>query len=243
MGNDREKDNFIKALGMVRLKGEEPAWKRLEFIERHEELDITNPTSLLREIDRLRLEKSEIAAQLEKAQTLLQTHIEMEKEKEIINNAELNKLQLQLKSANNRIEELVKLADFRARTYKDNMLKSGLGFKPYDEGASEFSDITESEISTNENTMDVLVRGCELDELVLRKLLSGKVMDLEGLQTMVALDFYNHDTQNSEVTEGLKPNYNFQVAYRVNVNEELINYMENEFLRVDLFLSILVNII
>jgi len=236
MGNDREKDNFIKALGMVRLKGEEPAWKRLEFIERHEELDIKDPVSLLKEIDRLRLEKSEIAAQLEKAQTLLHTHLEMEKEKEIIHSAEVNKLQLQLKSANNRIEELVKLADFRARTYKDNLLKTGgAGFKPYDDGASEFSDITESEISTNENTLDVLVGNCELDELVLRKLLSGKVMDLDGLQTMVAIDFYNHDTQNSEITDGLKPNYNFQLAYRVNVDEQLINYMENEFLRVSVY--------
>jgi len=235
MGNDREKDNFIKALGMVRLKGEEPAWKRLEFIERHEELDIKDPVSLLKEIDRLRLEKSEIAAQLEKAQTLLHTHLEMEKEKEIINSAEVNKLQLQLKSANNRIEELVKLADFRARTYKDNLLKTGANYKPYDDGASEFSDITESEISTNENTLDVLVGNCELDELVVRKLLSGKVMDLDGLQTMVAVDFYNHDTQNSEITDGLKPNYNFQLAYRCNVDEQLVNHMENEFLRAEIY--------
>lgn len=225
---------------MVRLQGEEPAWKRIEFIERHGELDINNIPSLLKEIDRLRLEKSEIAAQLEKAQTLLHTHLEMDKDKDIIHKAESEKNQLQLKSANNRIEELTKLADFRARNYKDNMLKSGISFKPYDEGASEFSEITESELVSTENTLDVLVRNCELDELVLRKLLGGKVLELDGLQTMVAVDFYNHETQNSEINEGLKPNYNFQVAYKVTVDENLITYMENEFLRVRIMVDIVV---
>lgn len=218
---------------MVRLQGEEPAWKRLEFIERHGELDINNLPSLLKEIDRLRIEKSEIAAQLEKAQTLLHTHLEMEREKDIINKAEADKLQLQLKSSNNRIEELTKLANFGARNYGNNILKPGISFRPYDEGASEFSDITESELATTENTLDVLVRNCEFDELVLRKMLAGKVLELDGLQTMVAVDFYNHETQNSEISEGLKPNYNFQMAYKVNVDENLITYMENEFIRVN----------
>lgn len=196
----------------------------------------------MKEIDRLRIEKSEIAAQLEKAQTLLHTHLEMEREKEIISKAEADKLQLQLKSSNNRIEELTKLADFRARNYRDNMLKSGISFKPYDEGASEFSDITESELATTENTLDVLVRNCEFDELVLRKMLAGKVLELDGLQTMVAVDFYNHETQNSEICEGLKPNFNFQVAYKVNVEENLITYMENEFLRVKKLLIYFTNL-
>lgn len=222
----------MKALGVLKLRGEEPAWKKLEFIDRTQDLDMNDVPSLVKEINRLRLEKSEIAAQLEKTQTLLQTHLEMEKERETIHQAEMHKVQLQLKAANNRIEELVRIADFRAKNYKEMLMKTGAVFKPYDQEDDEFSVITESDLHAGENTFDVLIKDCEIDELVVKKILAGKVSDMRALQTICAIDFYNHETQSSAVCEGLKPNYNFQIAYRVTVDEPLINYMENESLKV-----------
>mmetsp|Transcript_30757 Transcript_30757/g.27961 ORF Transcript_30757/g.27961 Transcript_30757/m.27961 type:complete len:251 (+) Transcript_30757:739-1491(+) len=93
-GSDREKDNFYKALGIVKLQGENPAWKQLEFIERIENMDKDDIPGLVKEVERLKIEKSEIAAQLEKAQTLLQTHLDIEKERQIIHDSEMHKLQL-----------------------------------------------------------------------------------------------------------------------------------------------------
>ena len=159
-----------------------------------------------------------------------------EKENESSWKTKISKLELELKSLNSRIEELIKLADFKARTYKENMLKSGLNFKPYDDDASDFSEMTDSELGDmDSNALEVLIRHCDLDELFLRRLLGGKMLDLDGLQTMVAVDFFNHDTQHSEISEGLKPNYNFQLSFKVNVDEGLINYMEHEYLRVRSF--------
>lgn len=162
MNTDEEKDNFLKALGLVKLKGEEPAWMKLDFIERSHEVNTSDIPSLLKEIDRLRMEKSELAAQLEKSQTLLKTHLEIEKEKQIINETDKQKLELQLKASQHRIDELVKLSDFRRRGGDDNRYPAD---KLYDDNVSEFSDITESELHAGENTMDLFIGECELDEV------------------------------------------------------------------------------
>jgi hypothetical protein len=50
----------------VKLQGQEPAWKKIDFIERSKEVDPTDLPGILKELDRLRIEKSELAAQLEK---------------------------------------------------------------------------------------------------------------------------------------------------------------------------------
>ena len=73
---ERENDNFLKALGLVKWKGEDPAWYKLDFIEKGAKLDMKDPESLWREIERLRMEKGELAAQLEKVQTLLKIQME-----------------------------------------------------------------------------------------------------------------------------------------------------------------------
>ena len=133
---------------------------KLEFIERAHELNANDIDSLLKEIDRLRLEKSELAAQLEKSQTLLKTHLEIEKEKHLVTETEKQRLELQVKSAQHRIDELVKLADFR----KQGEYAFGTE-KPYDEDAPEFSEITETELHAGENTFDLFVGDCELDQV------------------------------------------------------------------------------
>lgn len=152
----------MKALGLVKLKGQEPAWLKLDFIERAHELNMNDIPTLLKEIDRLRMEKSELAAQLEKAQTLLKTHMDIEREKQIINETERQKLELQLKSAQHRIEELAKLSDFRRHASYGGYQSDKL----YDDAASEFSDITESELHAGENTFDLFIGECELDDVI-----------------------------------------------------------------------------
>ncbi len=75
---ERENDNFLKALGLVKWKGEDPAWYKLDFLEKGGKIDMKDPESLWREIERLRMEKGELAAQLEKVQTLLKIQMESE---------------------------------------------------------------------------------------------------------------------------------------------------------------------
>ena len=116
--NLQDNDTFIKALGVMKWKGEDPAWMKVDFIDRAD-FDKNDPMALRKEIEHLRLEKGELAAHLEKTQTLLKTHMDIESERERIHNMEKEKIELQLKAALARADELAKLADLRGHSKRD----------------------------------------------------------------------------------------------------------------------------
>ena len=150
----------MTTLGMVKLKGQDPAWMKLDFLEKIGDGSTKDLPSLMKENDRLRIEKSELAGQLEKSQTLLKTHLDIEKERQLIADTDKQKSDIQLKAAQHRIEELVKLADFRR--HGEHAFRSD---KAYDDAASEFSEMTESELQAGENTFDLFIGEGELDEV------------------------------------------------------------------------------
>ena len=99
-------DQFYKALGLIRWNGEKPAWMELDIIERDRVIDQNDKNELIREIERLRTEKAELASFLEKLQTMLSTQQEIEQQKDEIHDNEMKRVQLQLKQISHRNEEL-----------------------------------------------------------------------------------------------------------------------------------------
>jgi protein fantom len=63
--NNWDNDQFLKVLGNLKWTGEDPAWRKIEFIDRTY-LDSDDPNVLRKEIEHLKLEKGELAAHLEK---------------------------------------------------------------------------------------------------------------------------------------------------------------------------------
>ena len=110
MGEDV--DEFMKALGIMKLDGEEPAWSTLDFVERQKAAS-EDLASLRKENERLKIEKAQIAAELEKAHTLLSMKGEIDKERNAMHERESESQKYQLQSAQRRAEDLAKLADFR----------------------------------------------------------------------------------------------------------------------------------
>jgi hypothetical protein len=110
MGEDV--DSFMHALGIMKLRGEEPAWARLDFLEQGSTSE--DIPSMRREIERLKNEKAQIAAELEKAHTLLAMKNDIDKERNGMHERESESYKFQLKSAQQRADDLAKLADFRA---------------------------------------------------------------------------------------------------------------------------------
>jgi hypothetical protein len=111
MGEDV--DSFMRALGIMKLRGEEPSWARLDFLERAQAIP-DDPQGLRREIERLKNEKAQIAAELEKAHTLLAMKNDIDKERNAMHERESESYKFQLQSAQQRADDLAKLADFRA---------------------------------------------------------------------------------------------------------------------------------
>ena len=64
--NKFDNDEFLKLLGNLKWSGEDPAWRKIEFIDRTY-IDSEDPLVLRKEIQHLKLEKGELAAHLEKA--------------------------------------------------------------------------------------------------------------------------------------------------------------------------------
>ena len=98
-----------------------PIWANLPFLEqleqRPEQQD--DKRMLKNEIDRLRQEKQEFAAELEKAQNLLLLQQDITKENTIFFKHEENRLTLVEKSAAAKVEELSRRVDNKARTLAD----------------------------------------------------------------------------------------------------------------------------
>ena len=73
---------FRKTMGDMKFDGDEPLWSRLDFAESAgvgRKIDENNPQSLLAEIERLRMDKRDLAAELEKTQTMLTLQYDIEK--------------------------------------------------------------------------------------------------------------------------------------------------------------------
>ena len=60
-----DNDQFLKVLGNLKWTGEDPAWRKIEFIDRTF-IDSEDPHLLRKEIEHLKLEKGELAAHLER---------------------------------------------------------------------------------------------------------------------------------------------------------------------------------
>lgn len=51
------------------------------------------------------------------------------------------------------------------------------------------------------------------------------------------MDFYNHETKTSELSEGFEPNYSTQFSFKNNVDDFYIGYIEKNYINVEFFLS------
>ena len=89
-------------------------------MEKYEGETHTDPVRACKEeIDRKRQEKSDFAAELEKAQNLLHLQSDIQKENDIYYMHEEKRLALILKSVTAKVEEMSRRADDKARTFTD----------------------------------------------------------------------------------------------------------------------------
>lgn len=96
--------------------GEEPAWAKIDFIENHalsHHVDPTDPRSLLNEIDRLKIEKGEIAAELQNAQDMITLKDGIIKNKNDLLEEEVNKYKIENRTLKAKLEQTTNIAQDR----------------------------------------------------------------------------------------------------------------------------------
>jgi Ca2+-binding EF-hand superfamily protein len=238
---------FMKALGLMKLRGEEPAWSQLDFLEKGTMIP-NDLKSLQREIERLKLEKGQLAAEVEKSQSLLTLKNEMEREKTAMYESEIEQLKIQSKSAQQRTEELARLADFRANRViqlernqrlnvydDDNRIvasKTQITVGELHSSAPEFVE-SGTEVSTNENILDLWLGEAEFYQTALEQVLKGQVSVSYNFVTFLTVDFFNMETQTTSLCDGLRPRYNVHISFKVNITEYFIKTLEKGFIYIE----------
>lgn len=196
-------DVFMKALGNLKLQGEEPAWAQLDFIERATEIPEDVP-SLKREVERLKTEKGQLAAELEKCKSLLTIKEDIERENLGIVRRENELLQLQLKASRVRADEVARLVP-----------------RGQDKGHSVFIE-EDTQVGAGENILDLWIGVAEYSELQLL----NSIGDVPEVLSFITADFYEHETQSTSVCEGYHPKYSLHISYVVQVSDFFVAFLE-----------------
>ena len=94
--HDIDPSMFRQVMKDLHYDGEEPVWAKFDFMEKlklgpnNQPLDETDPFQLMREIERLKLERRDLAAELEKVQNQLKLQVSIDKQNAQIYQSDIN---------------------------------------------------------------------------------------------------------------------------------------------------------
>jgi len=93
-------NGFRKTMEYLNYQGNEPYWSMIDYMDKEDQkaahdIDLNDPKSLLKEIDRLKIGKREIAAELEKCQQMLKLQSNLEEDKLKLLKEESEQLKIQ----------------------------------------------------------------------------------------------------------------------------------------------------
>ena len=95
----------------LQYNGDEPDWAKLDFMERlkiggSQQVDENDPASMKREIEKLKLRRRDLAAELQKVQNLLKMQVDIDKEQAKIYQQEIDQIKSQIAGDTRRGTEL-----------------------------------------------------------------------------------------------------------------------------------------
>lgn len=103
---------------------------------------------------------------------------------------------------------------------------------------SEFSAVTnESEISPQENVMDLLVSRANFDKQKLSQIMGSSEVLSSAVQTFVTVDFFNHETKHGGLCEGFDPAYQTQFSFKNQVDDFYIQFLEKNTMVLEFFIT------
>ena len=238
--------NFTKILSLYKNQNDDLNWANINFIEPDIE-KINDPIYLKNEIKRLRIEKNSLGKELENTKNLLLIQQQVNDDNKKLQDFELEKFKYENKILNQKIEDLCKLIDMKKapQEYTTSLKETYKFTKPIsvepktsktnilDDNITEFSqEETEVELAVNENALDIYFGECVYEEGIEDEI-GYEVLD--NMQSFFSVDFYVHETQTSDILVGKNPMFNFQLIFKVDINESLLNYLENDFMEVEFY--------
>ena len=239
--------NFTKILSLYKNQNDENDWGNINFIEPYSEKN-KDPIYLSNENKRLKLEKASLGKELQSTKDLLLIQQQINEDYKLLKEKDVEKYKSEIKILKQKIEELCKLIDMKnmqsippkytstsiVESTKYNRPVSSLDQKKskQEDNYTDISqDDTEIELGVNENALDIYFGECAYEDELGNEL----GYSVEDLLSFFSVDFYMHETQTSDILNGKNPMFNFQLIFKVDVNENLLNYLENDKLIVEVY--------
>jgi hypothetical protein len=248
MGQYGEVDsNLTKILNMLKFKEDNQTWMKIDFLDKMG--DTTDPVVLLREIERVKIEKGVLGSELEKTKSLLQIQQQINEDQMKVFDEDKKIFKLQIDKLMKKCEELSKLVDIERLPKEYLRYKNMGGDKVRDmlisdilpehklvdimsDAITEFSrDETDTEFGLSENCLDIYL-GEAIFEEGLEKELGFRVANM---MSFTSVDFYLHEPQLSNLCSGSRPIYNIQISFNVLIDDNFINYLECDNIMVDIY--------
>ena len=245
--------NFGKMIGMLRMQNDNENWRNINFLNQMSPEQSKDPVFLNKEIERLKIEKGVLGNELEKTKSLLTIQQQINDDMKLVQDCDQKKYNSEVKQLKQKIDELCKLIDIE-RLPKEYLVKDPNSNKPVlrdttsllndlipagqkdpkylNDVITEFSkDESEPDFSMNENAVDIYFGECEFED-GLEPQVGFKV---ENIMSFISVDFFIHQTQTSSIVSGKTPMYNLQLTFRVNVDEHLLNYLESDYINIEVY--------
>ena len=246
--------NFAKMLTLLKYQNEDLDWSNLNVNYLEPNIDKSNePIYLKEQIEKLKIEKSDLGKELELTKSLLTTQQEINDETKKLKDCDKKKYQAEVKYLKQKVEELLKLIDINdlPKEYivqdpisgkiqlKDKTMLLNELIPPeekdanlLDDNITEFSqDEDETEFTGNDNGLDIFFGECLYEDGLDDEL----GFSIDHMLSFFSVDFFIHETQTSDILNGKTPMFNFQLTFRVDVNENFINYLESEYIYIDIY--------
>ena len=225
--------------GVVSSNDNEQQWENIDFINKENGNDVK---VLQHEIKRLKIEKGILGSELEKTKTLLQNQIQINEDMKTVQDITAQKHQKEIQLLQSKITDLLSLVD-KERIPKeytnvhklvDTLPQHNESIRSLDDKITEFSyDMSESQYHQNENAVDLVMLQGKFDVDAIKNTLG--VANENDIMTFITVDFYFHETQTSNLVNGVHPNYNLQLTFKVDEDERLIEYFNDECIIVDVY--------
>ena len=74
-----------------------------------------------------------------------------------------------------------------------------------------------------------------LEDLAISQQAKGQIRDIKNLMSFRTVDFYNHDTDHTQIAEGLRYDFRHRMSFRVQVDQTLISYFERDSIKIELW--------
>ena len=225
-------------------------WENIDFLEKMDEFP-DNKEELIKEIQRLKIEKGVLGQELEKTKNILTIQQQLNDDIKKKQDAESKLYIKQINSLKDKLRRLTELVDRRnlppdfdlniiygkenipsQKIIDKDEYNIDLNNKSVYTSITGFSKDSEEIFAIDENCLDLYITSANFDVESVQNRLG---LQIDNLKSFISVDFYIHETQVSNLMTGQKPNYNFQLSYNVTVDDNFLMYLQDDSILIELY--------